>query len=78
VRNEFEEVGPSGIQALTGYDIPCAKTGLCSDCDSPQRICNIWNVSEGQIGMQKGRIHVKLVGENLGYMVNTVFIFSKK
>lgn len=56
------------VNALrTGYDIPCAKTGLCSDCDSPQRICNIWNVIEGQVGIQKGRIHVKLVGENLGY-----------
>jgi hypothetical protein len=44
---------------------PCAETGLCSDCRSPQRICNIWSTIEGH--MIKDRIHVKLIGENLGY-----------
>ncbi len=44
---------------------PCVETGLCSDCRSPQRICNIWSTIEGQI--IEGRIHVKLVGEYLGY-----------
>lgn len=46
-------------------DTPCAKTGLCTDCNSPQRICNMWTVLEGH--MIQGRIHVKLVGEDLGY-----------
>jgi len=46
-------------------DTPCVKTGLCSDCRSPQRICNMWSIIEGH--MIKDRIHVKLVGENLGY-----------
>ncbi len=48
-----------------GYRNPCAETGLCIDCRSPQRICNMWSIIEGH--MAKGRIHVKLVGENLGY-----------
>ncbi len=48
-----------------GYKTPCAETGLCIDCRSPQRICNMWSIIEGH--MFKGRIHVKLVGENLGY-----------
>jgi hypothetical protein len=48
-----------------GYKAPCAETGLCVDCRSPQRICNMWSIIEGN--MFKGRIHVKLVGENLGY-----------
>ena len=48
-----------------GYKTPCAVTGLCSDCDSPQRICNAWSIIEGQA--TPGRIHVKLIGENLGY-----------
>ena len=48
-----------------GYKNPCAETGLCSDCRSPQRICNMWSIIEGH--MAKGRIHVKFVGENLGY-----------
>ncbi len=48
-----------------GYRNPCSETGLCADCSSPQRICNMWSIIEGH--MAKGRIHVKLIGENLGY-----------
>jgi hypothetical protein len=48
-----------------GFKNPCAETGLCSDCNSPQRSCNVWSIIEGQ--RVKGRIHVNLVGENLGY-----------
>ena len=48
-----------------GIPTPCVETGLCADCTSPQRICNIWSIIEGH--MVKDRIHVKLVGENLGY-----------
>ena len=48
-----------------GFKNPCVETGLCSDCRSPQRICNIWSTIEGH--MVKDRIHVKLIGENLGY-----------
>ena len=48
-----------------GVNTPCAQTGLCSDCGSPQRICNAWSIIEGQA--VPGRIHVKLIGEELGY-----------
>jgi hypothetical protein len=48
-----------------GRNNPCMETGLCTDCTSPQRICNMWSIIEGH--MIKDRIHVKLVGENLGY-----------
>jgi len=48
-----------------GVSTPCVETGLCADCRSAQRICNMWSIIEGHI--VKGRIHVKLVGENLGY-----------
>lgn len=44
---------------------PCVETGLCQDCRSAQRICNMWSMIEGH--MIKDRIHVKLVGEFLGY-----------
>jgi hypothetical protein len=44
---------------------PCAENGICVDCNAPARICNIWSIIERQ--RIKGRIHVKLVGENLGY-----------
>ena len=48
-----------------GLKNPCVETGLCADCKTPQRICNMWSTIEGH--MIKDRIHVKLVGENLGY-----------
>jgi hypothetical protein len=48
-----------------GLKNPCVETGLCSDCRAPQRICNMWSIIEGH--MIEGRIHVKLVGEFLGY-----------
>ena len=48
-----------------GRNNPCVETGLCTDCTSPQRMCNMWSIIEGH--MIKDRIHVKLVGENLGY-----------
>ena len=51
--------------ARVGIDTPCVETGLCSDCKSPQRICNMWSIIEGH--KIKDRIHVMLVGENLGY-----------
>jgi hypothetical protein len=48
-----------------GRNTPCVETGLCTDCTSPERICNMWSIIEGH--MIKDRIHVKLVGETLGY-----------
>lgn len=44
---------------------PCTETGLCADCRTASRICNMWSIIEGQA--VKDRIHVKLVGEPLGY-----------
>lgn len=44
---------------------PCAETGRCHDCDSPERICNMWSIIEGH--RLQNRIHVKLVGDDLGY-----------
>lgn len=48
-----------------GIQTPCTANGICVDCKTPARICNAWSIIEGQ--RIKGRIHVKLVGENLGY-----------
>jgi len=43
---------------------PCVKTGYCDDCDSPDRICNIWTIIEKSY--PKGRIKVILINEDLG------------
>ena len=48
-----------------GMKNPCAETGLCSDCKTPSRICNMWSIIEGH--MIDKRIHVKLIGEAVGY-----------
>ena len=48
-----------------GVKTPCVETGLCQDCRAAQRICNMWSTIEGH--MIKDRIHVKFVGEFLGY-----------
>jgi len=43
---------------------PCAKTGACEECKSPERICNSWTIT--QKSFPKGRIKVILINENLG------------
>lgn len=44
---------------------PCAITGVCSDCNSPDRICNDYVVIRRQ-GL-KDRIKVIIIGEEYGY-----------
>jgi hypothetical protein len=46
-------------------ETPCAETSQCLDCKSPDRLCNMWSIIEGH--RFENRIHVKLVGEDLGY-----------
>jgi len=47
-----------------GWKVPCAQTGTCVDCRSPDRICSIVSVVELQ--REKGRLTVVLVGQPLG------------
>jgi hypothetical protein len=43
---------------------PCAETGVCADCSSPDRICNIYvSLSKKPV---RTEVIVILVGENLG------------
>ncbi len=51
--------------ARINCETPCTKNGLCADCRAPKRICNFWSIIEGS--MIPGRLHVVLVGEDLGY-----------
>ena len=44
-RDEAEErirtiAAPQNIARHPGFRTPCAKTGVCSDCNSPDRVCN--------------------------------------
>ena len=44
---------------------PCAATGVCHDCKSPQRICNTWTITEKSF--PKGRVRIVLINEDLGF-----------
>ncbi|MGD9140578.1 MAG: lactate utilization protein [bacterium] len=48
-----------------GQDTPCARTGRCADCSSPDRICSLTLVIEKQ--KSKDRMHVILINEELGF-----------
>ncbi len=49
-----------------GRSTPCAQTGVCSDCNSPQRICRCYTVIRCQMPADNDRIHVIIVAEDLG------------
>ena len=44
---------------------PCTKTAVCQDCKSPERICNVWTVTEKSF--PKGRIRIVLINQDLGF-----------
>ena len=47
-------------------DLACVKTGKCVDCKSPARSCRFTAIIEGSLPDKKDRIHVIIVGEELG------------
>lgn len=49
---------------LFARSTPCAKTGYCVNCNSPERICNITTIMHK--APRGADIHVILVGESLG------------
>jgi len=48
-----------------GRKTPCAKTGYCTDCNSPDRMCTYWITL--QRSLPAGRIHVVLIDEECGF-----------
>ncbi|MBQ6594087.1 MAG: lactate utilization protein [Clostridia bacterium] len=48
-----------------GLSTPCAKTGACMDCKSPDTICCQFLIT--RFSHHPGRIHVILVNDDLGY-----------
>jgi len=47
-------------------DLPCVKTGYCTDCNHEWRICRYVVIVEGVSPRERGRINVVIVGEELG------------
>ena len=44
---------------------PCAKTGRCENCSSPERLCNSWTITEKSYPKQ--RIKIVLINESMGF-----------
>ncbi len=53
------------VDAAFGLDTPCAKTGSCMNCKSPDTICCQFLIT--RYSKHKDRIHVILVDEQLGF-----------
>lgn len=62
-RAHYTAAPPNAIRL--NLETPCAKDGVCHNCLSPQKICNMLHVTH--YNRFAGRIHVILVGENLGF-----------
>jgi len=58
------EACPPNCRRL-GKKTPCAATGECADCSSPDRICNVTVVMDRR--PSRTDAHVLLVDEDLGY-----------
>ncbi len=64
LRRVREVAGPMRAKSL-GMATPCAETGLCSDCNSPQRICRITTILHRRPMLSD--ISVVLVSASLGF-----------
>lgn len=69
-RDQAEErirriAAPLNVARHTGFRTPCAVTGICSDCNSPDRICN--TRMEMVRCHPAGRVLVVLIDEELGF-----------
>jgi hypothetical protein len=64
IRRVREVAGPMRAKSL-GMDTPCAETGICSDCNSPQRICRITAILHRKPILSD--ISVILINQALGF-----------
>lgn len=60
-----EKAAPELARKL-GRATPCAVAAKCSNCNSPERICRCYTIIGGQMPVDKERIHVIIVKEQLG------------
>lgn len=64
VERNRSTAGPANAKRLS-KKTPCAELGRCTDCASPERICNAFVFIKRQFF--KGRIKVFIVNKDLGY-----------
>ncbi len=60
--------GPLNAKRHNLIELPCVSTGLCTDCDSPKRICRVITIMERAPNrVRDPNITVVLVAEELGF-----------
>ncbi len=59
-----EQAAPPNAKRF-GAKVPCVETGECSDCESPNRICNLY-LRIHRV-WDKNRFHIIFVDEDLGF-----------
>lgn len=64
IKRAKEIAGPLRAKSL-GVNTPCIKTGKCTDCDSPYRICRITTILHRKPLLTS--ISVVLINKELGY-----------
>lgn len=64
IKRARNEAAPINTQRFN-LNTPCSKTGSCINCKSPDTICCQFLIT--RFSRHKGRIHVILVNDNLGF-----------
>ena len=64
IRRVKEVAGPMRAKSL-GMETPCAETGLCTDCNAPQRICRITTILHRKPMLTD--VSIVLINEDLGF-----------
>jgi len=59
-----KKIAPQNAARHKELEVPCQNTRQCIDCNSENRICNTWMITERSY--PKGRIKIIIVGEELG------------
>jgi hypothetical protein len=60
-----EDVAAPSLNVGWNANTPCAKTGKCADCKSPQRICNEYTLIKRQ--SERGRMHIIFTTWDMGF-----------
>lgn len=61
----LREIAPMNVKRI-GHKTPCEESGVCEDCQIPDRMCNYTTIIHH--GMKfENRIHIILVAEDTGY-----------
>jgi len=64
--DRLREYTAPALAKKLGRATPCARSGVCTDCNSPERICRCYTVIRGQMPADRDRITVILVDEDFG------------